>query len=107
MSPFLVHGIEWIITAVLAGIAGYLTSSLRKKHTHDDAMEQGMRVILRKQIVDAYDLYHVKKSAPLTVERRREITEAYEAYEMLNGNGVITDMYHELQEDEIYIATGR
>ena len=107
MSPFLVHGIEWVITAVLAGIAGYLTSSLRKKHTHDDAMEQGMRVILRKQIVDAYDLYHVKKSAPLTVERRREITEAYEAYELLNGNGVITDMYRELQEDEIYIATGR
>lgn len=105
MSPFIAHAIEWIITAALAGAAGYLASSLRKKHTHDDAMEQGMRVLLRTQIVDAYDLYH-NQHARLTVERKREIVEAYGAYSALGGDGVITEMYRELEDIDIWIERG-
>lgn len=105
MSPFLVHGIEWIITAILAGAVGWFGNSLRKKQTHDDAMEQGMRVLLRTQIVDAYDLYHNQK-ARLTVERKREIVETYSAYSALGGDGVITEMYRELEDIDIWIERG-
>lgn len=98
MSPLVVHGIEWVITAVLAGAVGWFGNSLRKKQTHDDAMELGMRVLLRTQIVDAYDRYH-NQHAKLTVERKREIDEAYEAYHALGGNGTITEMYREIDGD--------
>ena len=106
MSPFLVHGIEWVITAVLAAAVGWFGNSMRKKQTHDDAMEQGMRVILRTQIVDAYDRYHVQNHK-MTIERRREIDEAFAAYTALGGNGTIADMYHEIEDDGIYIERGK
>ena len=105
MSPLLVHGIEWIITAILAGAVGWFGNALRKKQAHDDAMEQGMRVLLRTQIVDAYDLYH-NQHARLTVERKREIVEAYGAYSALGGDGVITEMYRELEDIDIWIERG-
>lgn len=106
MSPFLVHGIEWIITAVLAGFAGYLTSSLRKKHTHDDAMEQGMRVLLRTQIVDAYHKYHIKQTK-MSVERRAELNESFTAYQKLGGNGTVEQLFHEMDDDDVWILDER
>lgn len=106
MSPFLVHGIEWIITALLAGLAGYLTSSLRKKHTHDDAMEQGMRVLLRTQIVDAYYKYHIKQTK-MSVERRAELDESFEAYVQLGGNGTVAQLFHEMDDDDVWILDER
>lgn len=105
MSPFLVHGIEWAITAILAGLAGYLTSSLRKKHTHDDAMEVGMQVLLRKALIDSYDYYH-NQCHKMTVERRREIVEAYEAYALLGGDGVVSKMVADITENDVWIERG-
>ena len=105
MSPFLVHGIEWFITAVLAGIAGYLTSSLRKKQTHDGAMEVGMQVLLRKALIDSYDYYH-NQGHKMTVERRREIVEAYEAYELLGGDGVVSKMVADITDNDVWIERG-
>ena len=104
MSPFLVHGVEWVITALLAGIVGWFGNSLRKKQSHDNAMEQGMRVLLRTQIVDAYYIYHVQHKK-LTVERRREIDEAFEAYSALGGNGTVAELYHEI-DDDVWIERG-
>ena len=104
MSPFLVHGIEWVITAILAAAVGWFGNSLRKKQTHDTAMEQGMRVLLRTQLVDAYYLYHVQH-VKLTVERRREIDEAFEAYTALGGNGTVADLYNEI-DDDVWIERG-
>lgn len=98
MNPFIAHAIEWVITAVLAGVVGWAVATVRRRRSHDDAMEQGMRAMLRKQIVDAYDLYH-NQHRRLTVERKREIDEMFSAYTALGGNGTIADMYHEIDDD--------
>ena len=98
MSPFLVHGIEWVITAILAAAVGWLTSSLSKRRKHDHAMEVGMQVLLRTQLVNAYERYHVQH-AKLTVERRREIDEAFMAYEALGGNGTVAGLVAEIDDD--------
>lgn len=105
MSPFLVHGIEWLITAILAGAVGWFGNSLRKKQTHDDAMEQGMRVLLRKALIDSYDFYH-NQCHKMTVERRREIVEAYEAYTRLGGDGVVSKMVADITENDVWIERG-
>lgn len=106
MSPFLVHGIEWIITAILAGAVGWFGNSLRKKQSHDDAMEQGMRVLLRTQIVDAYCKYHVQKKK-MSVERRKELDEAFAAYVQLGGNGTAAQLFHEMDDDDVWILDER
>ena len=106
MSPFVVHGIEWIITAILAGAVGWFGNSLRKKQSHDDAMEQGMRVLLRTQIVDAYYKYHIKQTK-MSVERRAELDESFEAYRQLGGNGTVAQLFHEMDEDDVWIVDER
>lgn len=104
MNAFLAHGIEWLITACLAGIVGYLASTLKRRKTHDKAMEIGMQVLLRKALIDAYDYYH-NQNHKLTLERKREITEAYEAYELLGGDGVIHELMENLDRD-VWIERG-
>jgi len=102
MSVYMIHAIEWVITAVLAGVVGYVGATMRKKQTHDDAMEQGMRVLLRTQIVDAYYKYHVQQKK-MTVERRAELDESFQAYTRLGGNGTVATLFHELDEDDVWI----
>ena len=104
MNAFLVHGIEWVITACLAGIVGYLASTLKRRKTHDKAMETGMQVLLRKALIDSYDYYH-NQNHKLTLERKREITEAFEAYELLGGDGVIHELMENLDRD-VWIERG-
>lgn len=104
MSPLVVHGLEWIITAALAGIVGWLSSGLRKRQKHDKAMEVGMQVLLRKQLVDSYDYYH-NQQHHMTVERRRELDEAFSAYEALGGNGTVARMYEDMDND-VWIERG-
>lgn len=106
MSPFLIHGIEWVITAILAGAVGWFGNSLRKKQTHDDAMEQGMRVLLRTQIVDAYYKYHIKQTK-MSVERRAELDESFTAYQKLGGNGTVEQLFHEMDDDDVWILDER
>ena len=93
----------WALTAILAAVSGYLVSTLRQRKAHDDAMGRGMRVLLRKQIVDAYDEY-VHKGKAMSVERKTEVEEAYKAYHALGGNGVVTEMYEELMDVDAFIV---
>ena len=105
MSPFLIHSIEWIITAILAGAVGWFASALRKHKTHENAMEVGMQVLLRKALIDSYDYYH-NQGHKMNVERRREIVEAYEAYTMLGGDGVVSKMVADITETDVWIERG-
>ena len=104
MNPLVVHGLEWLITAILAGLVGWLTSSFSKRQKHDRAMEVGMKVLLRKQLIDAYDYYH-NQEHKMTVERKREVDEAYDAYIALGGNGTIRHMYEDVDND-VWIERG-
>jgi len=105
MNAFLIHGIEWVITACLAGVAGWLAATLSKRKTHEHAMETGMKVLLRKALIDSYDYYH-NQGHKMTVERRREIIEAYQAYSDLGGDGVISDMVDRLTDGGVWIERG-
>lgn len=66
------------------------------------ALYKGMKAELRESLVDAYDKY-VLDQKPLTVERFHEITEGYEAYAELGGNGTGKTMYEGIREVPIEI----
>lgn len=74
-----------------------------ERTVRDEAMALGMKALLRARIVDCYDRYH-NQEKPLTVERKREIDEMYEAYHGLGGNGTITALYNELRDSDVWIA---
>ena len=103
MLTVVVSIVTWAVTGALGALVGFFATKLHSRTKHEEAMEEGMRCLLRKEIVDMYDLY-VHERHPMSVERKRDVVEAYEAYHALGGNGVITDMYQELVETDVYIV---
>lgn len=92
-----------VISIIVAAVCGWLGASVSRLKKRDAALYEGMKVILRSSIMDAYDKY-VVASAPLTVERKREIDEAWAAYSALGGNGTGRQMYEDICELPIAIV---
>lgn len=93
-----------IVSIVVAAACGWLGAKLSTLRARDEALYCGMRVLLRAALNDAYTEF-VTDQKPLSLERKREIDEAFEAYAALGGNGTGKQLYEELCE--IPIRTGR
>ena len=92
-----------VISIIVAAVCGWLGASVSRLKKRDAALYEGMKVILRSSITDAYERY-VTEEAPLTVERKREIDEAWAAYAALGGNGTGRQMYEDICEVPITIV---
>lgn len=104
----------WVLAPVCSGLWVALREQRRKtaeaearaeREAAEDAKWQRrtFKAILRKDLVDAYEK-HVIDGAPLTVERKHEITEGYETYAHWGGNGTGRDMYEAICELPVTIV---
>lgn len=93
-----------IVSIIVAALCGWLGAQMTRLRKKDEALYCGMKVLLRSALNDAYEEY-VTAGKPLSLERKREIDEAYEAYAALGGNSTGKQMYEELCE--LPIHTGR
>ena len=75
----------------------------REASEHEKLVNKGMKVLLRRELVDAYR-DHVTNGIPLTVERFHEITEVHAAYNGFGGNGTGDAMYEAISENKIHIV---
>ena len=82
-----------IVTALTAGYAK-ISKRLKEEKTRNQAIENGVRDILRMQILDTYE--KCKVAGVITVSRKDAIDSAYESYHALGGNGTITQVHTEL-----------
>lgn len=89
-----------IISIIVAGACGWLAASFTQLRKKEQALYIGIRVLLRSALADAYETY-VTDQQPLSLERRREIDEAWEAYTALDGDGAAATMYAEICERPI------
>lgn len=86
-----------VVSIIVAAVCGWLGARFSMLRKRDEALYCGMRVLLRSSLNDAY-VYYVTDQHPLSLERKREIDEAYEAYAALGGNGTGRQLYEELCE---------
>lgn len=93
-----------IVSIIVAAVCGWLGAQVSRIRKKDEALYCGMKVLLRAALNDAYEAY-VTEQHPLSLERKREIDEAYEAYAALGGNGTGMQLYEELCE--VPIKTSR
>ena len=84
-----------IVSIIIAALCGWLGAQFSRLRRRDEALYCGMKVLLRSTIADAYEHY-VTDQKPLSLERKREIDEAYEAYASLGGNSTGKQMYEEI-----------
>ena len=84
-----------VVSFAVAGLCGWLVARVRQLNKRDAALYEGMRAILRKELMNDFETYVVNQR-PLSVERKREIDECYQAYAALGGNGTGQQMYEKL-----------
>lgn len=93
-----------LLPSVATGIFGYLVAMLRRRTKEERATAQIIKALGRKEIMDAYQLYIVEGHR-MTVERFEQLTEIYEAYTTLGGNGTAKRMYEEIKAKRPWIVT--
>lgn len=84
-----------VLSFAVAGVCGWLVARVRQLNRQDAALYSGMKALLRKELMNDFETYVVNQR-PLSVERKREIDECYEAYSALGGNGTGKQMYDKL-----------
>lgn len=78
-------------------------AAAQEESEREAMMRKTFKAILRTELVNAYEKY-VQDGVPLTVERKHEITEGYEAYAYWGGNGTGKDMYEAICEVPVVIV---
>lgn len=97
LDQIAVQVIGWCITAVLAAVSGYLVGKLKKANTIDKAMQQGIKAVLRRELVLIHEEHCIKK-IPISIDDKDQATDLYAAYHELGGNGTIAKIYQEILE---------
>ena len=93
------YWLEFVFGIIVAALtAGYAKISARVKEANirNQVIENGVRDILRMQILDTYE--RCKVAGTITVSRKDAIDSAYASYHALGGNGTITQVHNELME---------
>lgn len=93
------YWLEVAFGLVVAGFGFVLKSygkKLREEKERSQAIESGVRDILRMQILDNYE--HCKQAGHISVSRKDALDSAYRSYHALGGNGTITQVHNEIME---------
>lgn len=98
---------EWLVKYWLEVLFGLVTAgvgialrriskALQKEKLRNQAIEDGVRDILRMQILDTYE--KCTQAGKISVSRKDAIDSAYKSYHALGGNGTITQVHNEIME---------
>ncbi len=85
-----------IISAVVAAAVAALGAAIRGVAKRQSAFDAGMQAMLRAEIIRSY--YHYAERGWITLHGLEAITQAYQAYHDLGGNGTVTKLVEDLQE---------
>ena len=93
------YWLEVLFGCVTAGVGialRQISKNMKKEKERSKAIEDGVRDILRINILDTYD--KCKTEGKITVSRKDAIDSAYQSYHALGGNGTITQVHNEIME---------
>lgn len=90
----------WVLAPLCAALAGALVTTLKRGKSHDEAMEQGMRALLRQQLID-YHKEYVVSGGPCPIRIKEQATAVYHAYHGLGGNGTGTKLWEEIMDAHV------
>lgn len=87
--------VNMVLTPLCAALIGALSAQAKRIRSSDKAMRDGMRTLLRQQLIDLHQKY-VVDGVPCKPEAKEQASKIYEAYHGLGGNGTGTTLYHEI-----------
>lgn len=108
---------EFIVSQVVAGVVDGIKPALpyimcllsiilcvsaertaTKNNKKAKLMEEGIKCLLRQNIIDTYNKYDARGEMPIYA--KESANAMYDAYHALGGNGIITDLYLKMLEME-------
>lgn len=98
MPDVLMTLLESIVPMLLTGVGGvcgWLLKSHRKEEARAQAMETGLRTLLRAELLEIHAKYVPLGYIP--VAAMEETDRVYKAYHSLGGNGAGTKLYEEIK----------
>lgn len=104
MAGVLMTLVEAVIPMLLTGISGmcgWLLKSHRREEARDQAMEAGLRTLLRAELLEIHTR-HVVHREPISVSIQDEADRIYRAYHGLGGNGTGTMMHEQIMRLNAY-----
>ena len=84
--------IKWFVPFILGAGVSALVAYYKKK----SALAEGVKCLLRGEIVKAHEKYSAKGYCPVAM--KDVISKEYTAYHNLGGNDVATNLYHEIMQ---------
>lgn len=96
MNGVLTTIITAAVSAVVGAVVGAVIKNIKGSHRKQKAIMSGLQSMLRGEIVKQHEKYTERGYAP--VYAKDALTRQYESYHDLGGNGVITELYHEIME---------
>lgn len=92
-----------VLSVLLTALVGYLISlikshkdSKRENEIKIQCTNNGLQALLRAQLINDYNKWHVKGYAPIYV--RENFENCYNQYHALGGNGVMTDLHDKFMD---------
>ena len=107
---FVKHWFEWILGLATTGLmvaCGKLRQSLKKERKKNAAIENGLKGILRLQIIDTYDKC-VSDGRKITLSRKDAIGEVYRSYvELCESAEAVDDTVKQLYDEIVHMPLAR
>lgn len=90
----------WVLSPICAALITAIVAMHRSSKTEDEAMRNGMRALLRQQLID-YHRDYVVSGKPCPVRIKEQATSVHDAYHDLGGNGTGTQLWQEIMEAHV------
>lgn len=91
---------EWALTGVLAIVATALARTLRSMQKKFDALEKGLQILLRADLIRIHREWIVDRGH-MPVDTKRLWRDMFCAYEALGENGVISALYDDVRDAHV------
>ena len=89
--------LKWLIPflcGAAVSAAGVLYGAWKNGRKKDRAVENGLKSLLRAEIIRSYENYTDRGFCPLYA--KESLKREYDSYHQLGGNDVATELYHQI-----------
>lgn len=90
MLKYWSQGLYALITAAIAWGFKKLSSEVKKNKQDNDAIRDGVKALLRAEIISTYN--HYEKDEYMPIYARENLHDLHKQYKALGGNGAIDDL---------------
>ena len=96
--------LKWLVPSLLGALCGALGMRLKQYRDQNQAIADGVQVLLMARIQQDYEHYIVLDEH-MTLNDKEVHVQTFAAYEALGGNGVAHGMHEEIMAKQPWVVT--